>query len=213
DFELYIPPNWAFGGWVHTNGDFYLTGGDNQGGGPRNIFSQYVFDQNGNLVPTAARITVAKHIVIDDQKNGRNVAGSYMLVYRDSDPADAERVDSGSAITGALVNNCNGVLDPTFEAKPGSCGTFRGTSAGTVKIGVRKLQLPLQNVLKKSPIELIKRGLASDNDPTNDSPLVKARYYYKPGIRITLADYQNQLPRNVRVGDDPSAGLGDYGGI
>jgi hypothetical protein len=222
DFELYIPPNWAFGGWVHTNGDFFLTGGDVVQSGPtlpgakktpRSTFSQYIYDRNNNLVPTAARITIAKHLVIGNKKDGASFADSYMMVYQDSNPNNAEKVDVGSAKTGPLVSNCNGIIDPTPDTQPGTCDKFRGTSAGTVRIGVRKLQLPIQNVLKASPIELIKRGLATDNDPNNFSPYISARYYYKPGIRITLADYQNQLPRTVLANDNAAAGTGDYGGI
>jgi hypothetical protein len=216
DFELYIPPNWAFGGWVHTNGDFFLTGGDTTTGGatPRSTFSQYIYDRSGNLVPTAARITVAKHIVIGTGKSGTpesTFSNSYMRVYRDS--TNFDKIDTGSAKTGPFVTNCNGIVEPSTDTKPGTCDRFRGTSAGTVRIGVRKLQLPIQNVLNASPIELIKRGLASDNDPVNQSPYVSARYFYKPGIRITLADYQNQLPRSVQRDDPATAGTGEYGGI
>lgn len=211
DFELYIPPNWAFGGWAHTNGDFYVSGGNGIGSNPRNSFSQYVFDRSGNLVRTAARITAAKHVVIGNEKSGDAVANSYMRVFRDA--TNFDDINAGSALTGPLVNNCNGIVDPTNEAQTGTCGSFRGTSSGTVKIGVRKLQLPIQNVLGASPIELIKRGLASDLDPSKGSPFVSARYFYKPGLRITVADYQNQLPRTVKMGDSPTQGTGDHGGV
>ena len=83
DFELYIPPTWAFGGWVHTNGNFFTTGGT-RSGNPRNLFRQYAFDTSGNMVPTGARITIAKHLVIGTEKTGSSFSGdgtNYIRVF------------------------------------------------------------------------------------------------------------------------------------
>lgn len=217
DFELYDPPNWAFGGWVHTNGDFYLMGGASglagvPKGTPRSTFSQYILDNNNKLQPTAARITVAKHMLIGDEKNGDSEAGSYMWVY--NGPNTYDIVDTGSAKGGAFVTgNCNGITDPSQDVKTGNCASISGTSAQTIKIGVRPLKLPIQTILGASPIELIKRGMSADLNPALGSPYYDARYFYKPGIRITLADYQNQLPRQVKDKEARSAGSGEYGGI
>src|SRR4029079_16715980 len=109
---------------------------------------------------------------------------------------------------GPNVSNCNRVELDSIDSKPGTRGTFTGTSSDTVKIGVKRLQLPIQNILGVNPIELIKRGLPTDLDIARLSPLINARYYYKPGLRITLTDYQVQLPRTVLSTDSPSAGTG-----
>src|SRR5262249_425322 len=192
----------------HTNGDFYLTG---QPSANNISFARYSFDSSGNLVKTGAQITVAKHMVISYEKTGNNAAGQ-MTVYRDATNFDTITV--GSAIGGAKIDNCKGVDVGSSDPPPASsCGTFTGTSSGTVKLGVKKLQLPIQNLIGANPIELIKRGLPSDYQPSISSPLVSARYYYKPSIRVTLTDYQSQLPRAVLTGDSPTNGTAAYGGI
>ncbi|MEW6732968.1 MAG: hypothetical protein AB1489_16705 [Acidobacteriota bacterium] len=211
DFELYIPPNWAFGGWVHTNSDFYLTGGNAAGSTPRSTFSRYIFDAGGNLVKTGAQITVAKHIVIGNEKNGSAVANSYMRVFQDA--TNFVNISTSSSTGGGRAPvNCQGIGDPSFDAAPAGCGSFSGVNPN-VRIGVPPLRLPIQNILRANPIELIKRGLPTDLNVAQGSPLVSARYYYKPVLRITLTDYQHQLPRTVLSGDPPTAGSGPFGGV
>ncbi len=217
DFELYIPPPWTFGGWVHTNGNFYATG-DNSGGTARNIFRQYAFNAAGVMVPTAARITIAKHMIIGKEKSGANGDGNSTADYIRVFTSDTAFTDitvgtstAGARNAGSPSTNCNGIL--TSEDTPDADCTGNTNFPTPVKVGVRPLKLPIQNLLGLNAIEIIKRGLPSDFVPAIASPLVAARYYYKPGIRVTLADYQNQLPRQVKPGDNPAAGTGPFGGI
>lgn len=218
DFELYIPPSWTFGGWVHTNGNFYATG-DFTGDPPqaRNIFRQYAFDIGGNMVTTAARITVAKHLVIGREKSGAagddNSTNDFIRVFTDA--TNFVDVEVGTSTAGtknpATPNNCGTIL--SSEDTPDATCVSNPSFPSPLKVGVRPLKLPIQNLLGLNAIEIIKRGLPSDFAPAIASPLVAARYYYKPGIRVTLADYQNQLPRQVKSGDNPAGGTGPYGGI
>lgn len=219
DFELYIPPSWTFGGWVHTNGNFYATGDFTGGAGSaaRNIFRQYAFDTSGNMVTTGARITIAKHLIIGKEKSGAdgdgNSTNDFIRVFTDG--TNSVDIEEGTSTAGAknpgTPNNCGTIL--SSDDTPDADCTGNTNFPTPLKVGVRPLKLPIQNLLGLNAIEIIKRGLPSDFAPTIASPLVAARYYYKPGIRVTLADYQNQLPRQVRAGDNPAAGSGPYGGI
>jgi hypothetical protein len=205
DFELYLPPNWQFGGWVHTNGDFYLTKTSTQ----TINFAQYARSTSNSIVKLPAKLTVARHLVIGASKTGIPRAGSSFTVFNGTSD---QTISTGSAINGALVANCNNVI-ASLEAPPGTCNSFTTATNNTIKIGVRPLKLPIQTSLNANPIEIIRRGLASDRNPALGSPLQSTRYYYKPGIRVTLADYQVQLPRQVMLGEDPSQGTGPYGGV
>ncbi|MEW6730633.1 MAG: hypothetical protein AB1489_04780 [Acidobacteriota bacterium] len=203
EFELYNPPTWSFGGWVHTNSDFFLTGAP---GSSDITFSRYTLDGSGNIQPAAAQITVAKHMVIGNEKSGGALAGSAMEVYKDS--SNTVTLNAGSANTGPLINNCNKVVEGSIDSRPASgCNNTFSPPPGVIRVGVKKLQLPIQNLVGVNPIELIKRGIPNDYQPAS-LPLVSARYYYKPGIRITLADYQNQLPPSVPATTPPT-----YGGV
>ncbi|MFY9224189.1 MAG: hypothetical protein WAQ98_16075 [Blastocatellia bacterium] len=216
DFELYIPPPWNFGGWVHTNGNFYATGGQNSSG-VRNTFRQYAFDSNGEMIPIAARITIAKHLIIGREKSGDPYTGESNFIKVFTDATNSVNVTSSQGTsTGGAKNPANdqtcGEL-PSSEDTPDAVCTGNTNFPSPMKIGVRPLKLPIQNLLGLNAIEIIKRGLPSDFAPAIASPLVAARYYYKPGIRITLADYQNQLPRTVLASDNPAQGSGNFGGI
>lgn len=215
DFELYIPPPWNFGGWVHTNGNFYATGGTT-GGETRNTFRQYAFNTSGQMIPIAARITIAKHLIIGREKSGfQNSGTNFIKVFTDG--TNSVNVDSSQGTsTGGAKNPPNdqdcGEL-PSSEDTPDAVCTGNTNFPSPMKVGVRPLKLPIQNLLGLNAIEIIKRGLPSDFAPAIASPLVAARYYYKPGIRITLADYQSQLPRTVLASDNAAQGTGDFGGV
>ncbi len=210
DFELYVPPNWQFGGWVHTNNDFYITGASNK-------FSQYV--SNGTTVTTTpARISVVKHVVIGETKYGSPDGGSLTVVT--DTMGNTATYTQGSALNGAKVSGtCNKVSNSSIDVVPGTCvspGAGKvGNGVPTVTVGASRLQLPIQNVLGANPIQLIRRGLVSDFNPSLNSPYFTARYYYKPTFRVTLADYQTQLPRTVMPGEgtNPTLATGPYGGV
>ncbi|MBN8723027.1 MAG: hypothetical protein J0M03_08860 [Acidobacteria bacterium] len=230
DFELYIPPNWAFGGWVHTNQNFYLTGNQNASltaGGDTISFSQYVANGNG-VTKTAAKITVGKHMVIGEAKSGNPSESrpNSRLTVSTNNTGGIQRFNQGSVLGGAFINStCNNVSTDNVskDVPPGTTcvasspmlGRVGGEAAPTIKIGASRLNLPIQNILNANPIQLIRRGLASDFDPARSSPYFSARYFYKPTIRVTLADYQAQLPRTVLPGDvsNPAAPTGDFGGV
>ncbi|MBI4850547.1 MAG: hypothetical protein HY819_01845 [Acidobacteria bacterium] len=216
DFELYVPPNWAFGGWVHTNNNFYLTRNRNQ-----NIrFSQYFADANGNVSRGPARISVGKHMLIGNEKYSTNTNNDTLMLY-DINTAGGTRdleENEGSARTGARVPApaCNSIGSPSQDVGAGTCGPLNTQERPFINVGAPRLQLPIQTILNANPIQLIRRGLSSDFDPPRSSPYFSARYYYKPSIRVTLADYQSQLPRSVVPGDDvtnPTSATGPFGGI
>jgi hypothetical protein len=137
DLELYTPPSWSFGGGFIQTGDFYVTGQP-----PTNniSFARYTIDGSGNLVTAAGQITVAKHMVLGYEKTGVANTGS-MIVYRDATNYDT--ITAGSAITGAKIDGCNRVDKGTFDVVGASaCGTFSGTSSGSIKIALRDCSFP-----------------------------------------------------------------------
>ncbi|MBK7991974.1 MAG: hypothetical protein IPK14_00770 [Blastocatellia bacterium] len=168
------------------------------------------------MIPIAARITIAKHLIIGREKSGfQNSGTNFIKVFTDG--TNSVNVDSSQGTsTGGAKNPPNdqdcGEL-PSSEDTPDAVCTGNTNFPSAIKVGVRPLKLPIQNLLGLNAIEIIKRGLPSDFAPAIASPLVAARYYYKPGIRVTLANYQNQLPRTVLAGDNPAQGNGDFGGI
>lgn len=223
DFELYNPPNWQFGGWIHTNGDFYLT----RGAGNSNRFSQYVATATG-VRATPARISVGKHVVINATKYGASggATGDNDMTVVTDNMGGVLTYNQGSAFNGGrLTTNCNGVplTKVSADAPNGNCvnapiiapnrAVLNGTA--TITVNAPRLQLPIQNILNANPIQLIRRGIASDLNPSLSSPYFGARYYYKPTLRVTLADYQTQLPRTVMTGQgtDPTSATGPYGGV
>ncbi len=222
DFELYIPPNWAFGGWVHTNQNFYLTGNDDPNRPDTITFSQYVANGN-NVTRTAAKITVGKHMVIGRTKSDNEVVNGSRLTVVTNSMGAVQRFTQGSTLGGTNIDNCNGVEAPSEDTAPAtSCvvsapgsGRVGGKADPTIRVDAPRLNLPIQNILGANPVQLIRRGLASDFDPARSSPYFSARYYYKPTIRVTLADYQAQLPRTVLPADisNPAAPTGDFGGV
>jgi hypothetical protein len=220
DFELYVPPNWAFGGWVHTNNDFYLTSNTDGVATPQNVrFSQYFANASGTISNGPARISVGKHMLIGSEKFSNTVNTRTRMQF-DIDNAgtiNSLTENTGSATTGARTPaNCSRITSPSQDVVPGACGPLDRQREPIINIGVPRLQLPIQTILNANPIQLIRRGLASDFDPARSSPYFSARYYYKPSLRITLADYQSQLPRTFVAGDDvsnPASASGPYGGV
>lgn len=207
DFELTNPPNWAFGGWVHSNSDFYIVDANNAA-----TFSQLSVDAMGNAVNKPARITVSGHLLGGYVKYATGSVGGQRLRYYNGAAFQNFNFANSNVTTGANTGGLCGGIKPTLDAQAGPCQGGTGESP-FVKIGAPKLLLPIQNILGANPIELIKRGLPSDVDATKGSPLVAARYFHRPGIRITMSDYQSQLPRTVLTGQDYSSASGPYGGV
>lgn len=213
DFELYDPPRWSFGGWIHTNGDFYVTG-NNSGFNPpdRTAFSRFIINSSGELERSDAKITVSRHVIVGARKDGSTSTGDVLRVYRASTNINdttlvlSINTGGGSAVQGSNLSNCNGVAQAEPDSGTSLCGPFSGNAL--VRVGAPRLRLPIQAALAANPIALIQRGLVGE-----PQQMIDAKYYYKASIRITLADYQNQLPRTMMPGDNPANPTGPHGGI
>ncbi|MBI1748014.1 MAG: hypothetical protein HYR55_15710 [Acidobacteria bacterium] len=176
DLEAHAGPNFNFGGRVHTNRDFYVTAG-----------STTTFD---------SRVTVFGEVVRDVRKNGDsagppNFNGTVNILDVSLQPQLL--LMSGTGEGGSVINGPNiGGTDLTRPYVPSGTANYVNWDRYSVtkfggnllnrRTGARALLLPLQ-VTGNQTIELIKRGKAGD--PTI---LKQGRYYYKPGIRITLSN-------------------------
>jgi hypothetical protein len=190
DMELSPGAAFAFGGRVHTNGNFYIRG--------------------GGTVQFNSRVSAAGEIVVDVARNGRaNIAspsasemgaGFGQNIYiKDSQGAFQQlKMGEASVLGGPDVTSSNsdvpdGSYNPLWSCKSLSpryaCRPTDDIFDGNLIADVKKLELPLKLGGNTDNIEIIKRGESTDNQI-----LSLSRYYNKPGIRISLADSQSRLP-------------------
>lgn len=198
DMEFYPGPTLSFGGRVHTNGDLYLMGRDG--------------------LRFTNKVTAVGAIVTSVARNGKpydNAAGSEFkdLVYVDKLSNTPWQLKNfmGSVTGGpsALGTSTDGIPDGTPNTGWGGAGGYKDQFNGNLSDGAPKLKLPIDVGASTVPanIELIKRGRSAGDyeyeqrvalgHPTTqvDSLNLKsARFYNKPGLRITLADRKEKLP-------------------
>jgi hypothetical protein len=188
DMELSPGAAFSFGGRVHTNGNFFIRG--------------------GGTVSFNSRVTSSKEIVVDVARNGRaNVTtaslapagfGENIYIKNATGTFQQLRIGGGSVIggpdvTGTDTDMPNGSYNSNWSCKATTperyaCRPSTDIFDGNLIANVKRLELPLK-LGGATEIDLIKRGLAADNDVLKIS-----RYYNKPGIRVTLADRQSRLP-------------------
>lgn len=173
DMELHPGPKFSFGGRVHSNRHIFMMAG---GGG----------------LDFESRVTAVGEVVRDASRNGLKVgdAGwSWNGTVRIKDNVgvwQSLNFFKGSVIWGPDVN------DLPDDMPDGDANTNWATDSQifgkNLNARVKPLRLPLQ-VGGNDPIELVKRGRATD-----DEVLANSRYANKPGIRISLSDRQDRLP-------------------
>lgn len=200
DLEFHPGPRFDFGGRVHSNGSLFLAA------------------QTGLYF--SSKVTAARHIFTDVQKNGfpytnwgenvfiRNASGTYVQLRHDMGSVLQSPV-SGSPVTTSPL--------PTAYASaawPSNQGLFQGNLLANQP--TLDLPIKLNSTISGTPldlIEIIKRGksvgdLWNDGTGTPTSPNIvpvtaataddpitaSERYYNKTGIRVSLADSKAKLP-------------------
>jgi hypothetical protein len=192
DMELSPGAAFAFGGRVHTNGNFYIRG--------------------GGTVQFNSRVSASQDIVVDVARNGRaniaNPTGSEAsagfgqnIYIKDANATFQQlKVGEASVLGGPDTNSSkpdvpDGSYNPlwsckSYTPKRYACRPVDDIFDGNLIAHATELNLPLKlGSPTTSEIEIIKQGTASDNQILGIS-----RYYNKPGIRVTLADSQSRLP-------------------
>lgn len=174
DLEFHAGPPFDFGGRVHTNGNLYLTA--------------------GTTLTFRSRVTAVGEVVRDVLKNGDSAgppiwSGQVLILDPKGNPQ--ELLISGTGEGGSMIGGTGQSLQP--PGSPNSVWpTYSPTKFGgnllNYQTGAKPIRLPIE-LSGIKPIELIRRGAATDS-----SMLVSTRYYYKPGLRITLSDLATQVP-------------------
>ncbi len=203
DLELYRPPRFGFGGRVHTNGNFFLSPGDDG----------VYFD---------SRVTAVGQVITQSWRNGyTGDSGKNQSFIKNASAANKQLFPDKASV----LNTTSGAADNIFASKPDMPpsklnpnwasdssvfdGNLQTTGPNT------ELKLPVKIGTDTDLIELIKRGKKvadssggdlfknasgnlvpvtnSINDVDNDI-LRAERYANKTGIRVSLADSKAKLP-------------------
>ncbi|MBN8723962.1 MAG: hypothetical protein J0M03_13585 [Acidobacteria bacterium] len=171
--EFYNGPPFNFGGRMHSNRDVYLT--------------------PNSATKFADRVTTVGQFTYGKLRNGADrsqAVGSVQIFFP---PSSSYK----NLTLGSVVGGPNTTIDP----RPGHpVGTSNKTSfenfiktnlPGQVFFNAPPLKLPIQNTNNR-PIEIIRRGLPSEDPTTNI--LAQSRFFNKAGLRISISDLQAQLP-------------------
>ena len=199
DLELYRPPRFSFGGRVHTNGNFFLSPGD------EGIY----FD---------SRVTVVGQIITQTWRNGyTGDSGKDQTFIKNASNQNKQLFPNKASV----FNTSSGSSDNIFASQPDMPpsklnsgwatdsaifdGNLQTTGAGT------ELNLPVKIGTTVDLIEMVKRGkqvasltggdlhknAAGNLAPVTvaDDEILKAeRFANKTGIRVSLADSKAKLP-------------------
>lgn len=200
ELEFYSGTNFNFGGRVHTNDDIYLLGGTD------NPLKETIFSD---------KVSAVGHIVNDVTRNGlawTQFGGiqDNIKIYNDASPIATPVPfdhDATSAVKGTVVGGPDttgaGTEKPTGTSVANWDGLYAVRFGENLKKLTKPLRLPINAGGSRNNIELIKRGRSAGEYETerlgriadNVRPgLAGARYFNKPGIRISLADSRSKLP-------------------
>lgn len=219
DIEVNDPPTFIFNGRIHTNGNFFT-------------------NSNGSDIRYKSKITVAGELVRDRWKNGAALTTAeksdnvWALNTADSDKQIPTVNGSVTCTdgTGGILKDTGGKRNFPYPKCLANSNwtTFSRNFEGNVVTKAKELNLPVTRI-NKPLVEMIRRGknlgdvgnfggtirnvAAADED---DGVLAKERFANKEGIRISLADAQNELPQCVNknpcgVQLDADMGGGAYG--
>ncbi len=210
DLELNRPPLFTFGGRVHTNSNFFVTG----------------YSPNAGIYFNE-KVTAAGEIVNDIWKTGTTLNtstdGAGQVFFRNASLNSVE-LKTGEGSVNCISSTGGGVLKsiggrgrafpyPTCQNNS-NWSSIAARFDGNLTAHSKELRLPVDQLTnadgsKVDLIEMMRRGknlkdkisngTSSPVDVTtatvDDPVLSKERYANKPGIRISLADSQNELPQ------------------
>ena len=201
DLELYRPPRFGFGGRVHTNGNFFLSPGDDG----------VYFD---------SRVTAVGQVITQSWRNGyTGDSGKDQTFIKNASATNKQLFPTKASV----LNTSAGASDNIFASQPDMPpsklnptwasdstifdGNLQTTGPGT------ELKLPVKIGTDTDLIELIKRGLKKADSNGGDlwknksgtlapvttadvdSDILRAeRYANKTGIRVSLSDSKEKLP-------------------
>ena len=207
DLELNRPPLFTFGGRVHTNENFFVSAS------PSGIYFKSRATAVGELVNDIWKTRTALSVGYDDLGN----------VFIADAGGTFRELETGYASvncrtpSGANVFSYNANMP--YCSKRSAWITEKTVFQGNLDTNVPRLDLPLYR-LNIDLIELVKRGknigdlenvggtIQAVTGATEDNALVsRERFANKEGIRITLADSQQELPGCAAV----TSGLDDCG--
>ncbi len=199
DLSLFNPPPFYFGGRVHSNKNFFLT--------PTNS-GQVKFD---------SRVSAAGEIVTQVQRNSVSYSdyGNNALIKNGSGTFVNLAWNKGSVLSGPDLNSSDSDM-PDGTANP-AWAASKASFDGNLLDHVAQLKLPIRLASEDSEnfgnVRTIKRGrvaptgttAATGGDAISATSPVTAgnqdnqviaieRYYGKPSLRISLADFKSRLP-------------------
>lgn len=206
DLTLFNPPPFYFGGRVHTNKNFYVT-------------------PVGNPIYFDSRVSARGEIVTQVQSNGVAYAdyGDKTYIKNASGAWVSLRYNMGSVLSGPDINNSdpnipNGSLNSGWAAaKAQFDGNLIDRSAflklpiriasgdsdtfGNIRIIKRGRQLPTGTTAAQGG-DALSAGAPVTASTVDNQVVATERYYGKPGLRISLADFKDRLPGCA--GNNPS---------
>ncbi len=191
DFELNIPPEFNFGGRVHTNANFFISSA-------------------GYRITFQSRITAVGEIINSKWLNSKGVATYAKSSYHPDQSGVFHPLPPFTGSADCLNPSGPNVFagdpnKPYCSARP-EWATEKQVFQGNLEEHAARLEIPIG--ISDTPLrEIIKRGKTvgdlmhngTSYEPvtaaTQDSKIqMKERFANKPGIRISLADSQNKLP-------------------
>lgn len=175
DLELNQPPTMSFIGRVHTNGNLFLS--------------------SSSRLDFRSRVSATLNVINDKFKSSQAVGTTSDEVYFPNSTNTATKLGYGRGSVKCASGSSNLLIDNSGRNYPyPRCNINTNWSTDSavfnrnLTVTRQPIVLPMAR-LNTDLIELIRLGGASD------SPIIrKERFANKDGIRVTLADSQNQLP-------------------
>ncbi len=213
DLELNRPPLFTFGGRVHTNSNFFVTANSPNAG----IYFSEKATAAGEIINDIWKTGTT---LSSNDNAGQVFFRNALLQNVELKPGEGS-VTCTSATGGGVLKSIGGrgraYPYPTCQLNP-NWSSISAHFDGNLTARTKELRLPVDQLTnadgtKVDLIEMMRRGKNLKDKVGNgtinpadvttakvdDPVLSKERYANKPGIRISLADSQNELPQCVGV--------------
>ena len=175
DLSFFAGPNFSFGGRAHTNGNMWLAEG------------------GGSTLTMSDRVTAVGEVIRTNLSNGwlTNTSGSYTGTVTIAKGANtfANLAANQGSLKGTLGSAWN---EPTWTST--SLGTFNGYIRNG-RTGAKPLNLTIALNTGAFPIDLVRRGLPSEDQPppTGNPGVLGQRYYSEASLKILLSDNKTDI--------------------